>query len=195
MFDSFFGKKNKEVKVIDYIWKNDYAKYKGIVKFMDKSKSIIFVYYFNETKKQITQVIETMQLDFSSDIYRQKKITITHAENLLDSKIDVTNTIFCFIEHHPSFVTEQKILNYLANELHVSEIIFHISLQEPLLHYFGSDKIVPMLERIGFDENEPLQHTMISKSIVNAQQKVDEKNPNAIETDSATNWFEVNLSK
>ena len=195
MFESFFGSKKKEITRTDFVWKNEYAKYKGILKFIDKTKSIIFVYYFNETKKQITQLIETMQLEFSSDIHVQKKITITLAENLLDAKIDVTNSVFYFIEHHPSFATEQKILNYLANDLKVAEVIFHISLQEPLLHYFGSDKIVPMLERIGFDENEPLQHAMISRSIVNAQQKVDEKNPNAIETDTAANWFEINLSK
>ena len=129
MFESFFGSKKKEITRTDLVWKNEYAKYKGILKFIDKSKSIIFVYYFNETKKQITQLIETMQLEFSSDIHVQKKITITLAENLLDAKIDVTNSVFYFIEHHPSFATEQKILNYLANDLKVAEVIFHISLQ------------------------------------------------------------------
>jgi hypothetical protein len=176
MFESFFGNKKNEIKVTDFIWKNDYAKYKGIIKYIDKSKSIVFVFYFDETKNQITQLIETIQLEYSSDIHLQKKITITQAEKLLDAKIDITNSIIYFIEHHPSFATEQKVLNYLSNELKVKEVIFHISLQEPLLHYFGSDKIVPMLERIGFDENEPLQHSLITKSIINAQKKIDEEN-------------------
>ena len=53
MFESFFGSKKKEITRTDLVWKNEYAKYKGILKFIDKTKSIIFVYYFNETKKQI----------------------------------------------------------------------------------------------------------------------------------------------
>ena len=195
MFESLFGKKKSTAKTIDHIWKNDYAKYKGIVKFMNKTQPIIFIYYFSETKNQIKQLIDAMQLHFSSDIYKQDRITITHAENILGAKLDLSNTTVCFIEHHPSYAVEHKVIHYLQDELKVQEIIFHISLEEPLLHYFGSDKIIDMLERMGFDETESLQHAMITNSIINAQKKVDEKNPNSIETQTAKNWFEVNLSK
>jgi hypothetical protein len=75
---------------------------KALLKFIDKSKTIIFVYYFNETKKQITQLIETMQLEFSSDIHVQKKITITLAENLLDAKIDSYK--FCILFYRASSI-------------------------------------------------------------------------------------------
>ncbi|MFN8284304.1 MAG: hypothetical protein U0U67_13880 [Chitinophagales bacterium] len=195
MLEFLFGKKKNELQTIEYIWKNDYAKYKGILRMTDRSKPIIFIYYFIETKNQIQQLIETMQVSFSSDIYKQDKITITHAENILDAKIDLTHTTVCFIEHHPSFTTEHKILNYLENDLQIKEVIFHIALTEPLLHYFAGDKIVPLLEKMGFDENEALQHSMITRSIINAQKKIDDKNPNSIETQSAKHWFEVNLPK
>lgn len=195
MFEFLFGKKKNELKTIEYVWKNEYAKYKGIVKMMDKTKPILFVYYFSETKNQIKEVIEKMQLSFSSDIYKHDKITITHAENLLNAKIDLTKTVICFIEHHPSFTIEDKVLKYLQNDLQVTEVTFHISLTEPLLHHFGGDRIVTMLERIGFTDDEALQHSLITNSIINAQKKIDEKNPAAIETQTALHWFEVNLSK
>lgn len=53
---------------------------------------------------------------------------------------------------------------------------FFVSLEDDLMRLFGSDRIARLMDRMGYDEGEPLQHSMISSSIERAQKKVEENN-------------------
>jgi preprotein translocase subunit SecA len=53
---------------------------------------------------------------------------------------------------------------------------FYVSLEDDLMRMFGSDRIAKMMDRMGLDEGEVIQHSMISKSIERAQKKVEENN-------------------
>jgi preprotein translocase subunit SecA len=53
---------------------------------------------------------------------------------------------------------------------------FYVSLEDDLLRLFGSDKINGILEKLGVDEDQPVEHKMISNSIERAQQKVESRN-------------------
>ncbi len=53
---------------------------------------------------------------------------------------------------------------------------FYLSLEDDLLRIFGSDRIAGIMDRLGMEEDEPIEHTMISKAIENAQRKVEGHN-------------------
>ena len=53
---------------------------------------------------------------------------------------------------------------------------FYLSLEDDLLRIFGSDMISGILDKLGMDEDEPIEHGMISKAIENAQRKVEGHN-------------------
>ncbi|MGM0548555.1 MAG: preprotein translocase subunit SecA [Bacillota bacterium] len=53
---------------------------------------------------------------------------------------------------------------------------FYVSLEDDLLRLFGSDKINGILDKIGLDEDKPVEHKLISNSIERAQQKVEGRN-------------------
>ncbi len=53
---------------------------------------------------------------------------------------------------------------------------FYVSLEDNLMRLFGSERIAKVMDRIGLKEGEVIQHSMISKSIGNAQKKVEENN-------------------
>ncbi|SIR34279.1 preprotein translocase subunit SecA [Halanaerobium kushneri] len=53
---------------------------------------------------------------------------------------------------------------------------FYVSLEDDLLRLFGSDKINGILDKLGVDEDQPVEHKMISNSIERAQQKVESRN-------------------
>ncbi|MDH3329931.1 MAG: preprotein translocase subunit SecA [Desulfobulbaceae bacterium] len=50
---------------------------------------------------------------------------------------------------------------------------FFLSLEDDLLRIFGSDRISGIMDKLGMEENEPIEHNMISKAIENAQRKVE----------------------
>ena len=53
---------------------------------------------------------------------------------------------------------------------------FFVSLEDDLMRLFGSDKMIKVMDRIGYKEGEVIQHPMITKSIERAQKKVEENN-------------------
>ncbi|MBF0236809.1 MAG: preprotein translocase subunit SecA [SAR324 cluster bacterium] len=50
---------------------------------------------------------------------------------------------------------------------------FYLSLEDELLRIFGGERISKMMDRLNIDENEPIEHVLISKAISNAQKKVE----------------------
>lgn len=53
---------------------------------------------------------------------------------------------------------------------------FYISLEDDLMRLFGSEKLIRIIEAMKMDENEPIEHSILSKSIENAQKKVEANN-------------------
>ena len=53
---------------------------------------------------------------------------------------------------------------------------FYVSLEDNLMRLFGSDKVAKMMDRMGLEEGEVIQHSMMTKSIERAQKKVEENN-------------------
>ncbi|MFM2207258.1 MAG: hypothetical protein RL213_1233 [Bacteroidota bacterium] len=53
---------------------------------------------------------------------------------------------------------------------------FYVSLEDDLMRLFGSDRIVRLMDRMGIEEGEVIQHSMITSSIERAQRKVEENN-------------------
>ncbi len=53
---------------------------------------------------------------------------------------------------------------------------FFVSLEDNLMRLFGSDRIAKLMDRMGLEEGEVIQHSMITKSIERAQKKVEENN-------------------
>jgi len=53
---------------------------------------------------------------------------------------------------------------------------FYLSLEDDLLRIFGSDRIAPIMEKLGMEEGEPIEHPLINRAVENAQKKVEGHN-------------------
>ena len=53
---------------------------------------------------------------------------------------------------------------------------FFLSLEDDLLRIFGSGRLSSIMDKLGMEEDEPIEHSMISKAIENAQRKVEGHN-------------------
>ncbi|HMB63128.1 MAG TPA: preprotein translocase subunit SecA [Eudoraea sp.] len=53
---------------------------------------------------------------------------------------------------------------------------FYVSLEDNLMRLFGSDRVAKMMDRMGLEEGEVIQHSMMTRSIERAQKKVEENN-------------------
>jgi preprotein translocase subunit SecA len=53
---------------------------------------------------------------------------------------------------------------------------FYLSLEDDLLRIFGSERISSIMDRLGIEEEQPIEHGLVSKAIENAQKKVEAHN-------------------
>jgi preprotein translocase subunit SecA len=54
--------------------------------------------------------------------------------------------------------------------------VFYVSLEDKLMRLFASDRISKVMDRLGFEDGEMIEHKMINQSIERAQKKVEENN-------------------
>ncbi len=68
---------------------------------------------------------------------------------------------------------------------------FFVSLEDDIMRRFGGDMVKGLMERLGFDENTPIENSLISRSIENAQKRVEGYNfdvrKNLVEYDDVVN--------
>ncbi|WP_035758029.1 preprotein translocase subunit SecA [Hugenholtzia roseola] len=79
-------------------------------------------------------------------------------------------------ERHESRRVDRQLRGRAGRQGDPGSSQFFVSLEDPLMRMFGSDKIASIMDRLGLQEGEVIQHSMITKSIERAQRKVEENN-------------------
>lgn len=79
-------------------------------------------------------------------------------------------------ERHDSRRVDRQLRGRAGRQGDPGSSQFYVSLEDKLMRLFNSDRIVKIMDKMGHKEGEVIQHSMISKSIGNAQKKVEENN-------------------
>ena len=79
-------------------------------------------------------------------------------------------------ERHESRRVDRQLRGRAGRQGDPGSSVFFVSLEDDLMRLFGSERIASVMDRLGFEEGEVIQHSMISKSIERAQKKVEENN-------------------
>ncbi|KPU44761.1 protein translocase subunit SecA [Oxobacter pfennigii] len=79
-------------------------------------------------------------------------------------------------ERHESRRIDNQLRGRSGRQGDPGESKFYISLEDDLMRLFGSDKIKGLVERLGLEEDQPIEAKMLSGAIENAQKKVEGNN-------------------
>ncbi len=79
-------------------------------------------------------------------------------------------------ERHESRRVDRQLRGRSGRQGDPGSSVFFVSLEDNLMRLFGSERISKIMDRMGFQEGEMIEHSMISKSIERAQKKVEENN-------------------
>lgn len=79
-------------------------------------------------------------------------------------------------ERHDSRRVDRQLRGRAGRQGDPGSSQFFVSLEDNLMRLFNSERITSIMDRIGLDEGEVIQHSMITKSIERAQRKVEENN-------------------
>ena len=79
-------------------------------------------------------------------------------------------------ERHESRRIDNQLRGRSGRQGDMGSSRFYLSLEDDLLRIFGAERISGIMDKIGLEEGEPIEHKMISKAIENAQKRVEGQN-------------------
>lgn len=169
---SLFGKKDPYV-VIDKVWMSSTAKWNACRQMHATQPHCLFVAWFEETRK----AVEALGLP------------VVMAPQLLERSH--TEYLIIFAEHHPMKSYETS----LFSKINLKEIPVVSALDEPLFKFFGGDRTIEVMKKLGMKEDEMVGHAMITSAIKNAQKKIEAGVRMERMAHSQEEWFALNLQK
>jgi len=133
------------------------------------------------------QVLNAKQHAKEADVVAEagKPGTVTIATNMAGRGTDIKLTpeakeagglAIVGTERHESRRVDRQLRGRSGRQGDPGSSQFFVSLEDNLMRLFGSDRIAKLMDRMGLEEGEVIQHSMISKSIERAQKKVEENN-------------------
>ncbi|MGM0943951.1 MAG: preprotein translocase subunit SecA [Bacteroidota bacterium] len=138
-------------------------------------------------KKIPHQVLNAKQHAKEADVVAEagKPGTVTIATNMAGRGTDIKlspeskqagGLAIIGTERHESRRVDRQLRGRAGRQGDVGSSQFFVSLEDSLMRLFGSDRIAKLMDRMGLEEGEVIQHSMITKSIERAQRKVEENN-------------------
>ncbi|NTU96712.1 MAG: preprotein translocase subunit SecA [Chlorobiaceae bacterium] len=79
-------------------------------------------------------------------------------------------------ERHESRRIDRQLRGRSGRQGDPGESVFYVSLEDDLMRLFGSDRVIAVMDRLGHEEGDVIEHSMITKSIERAQKKIEEQN-------------------
>ncbi|HPW45532.1 MAG TPA: preprotein translocase subunit SecA [bacterium] len=130
---------------------------------------------------------DASQDDYSKVLTECKAICAAEKKEVLSSG----GLFILGTERHESRRIDNQLRGRSGRQGDPGESCFFLSLEDDLLRIFGGDRISSMMDRIGMEEDEEIQHPWLSRAIANAQRKVEGHNfqirKNLLEFDDVMN--------
>ena len=79
-------------------------------------------------------------------------------------------------ERHESRRVDRQLRGRAGRQGDPGSSVFYVSLEDDLMRLFATEKIAGLMDKMGFEEGDVLEHNMLSKSVERAQKKVEENN-------------------
>jgi len=138
-------------------------------------------------KKIAHNVLNAKQNDREAEIVAEagQKEAVTIATNMAGRGTDIKlgpgvrelgGLFILGSERHESRRIDRQLRGRAGRQGDPGESVFFVSLEDELMRLFGSDRVISVMDRLGHEEGDVIEHSMITKSIERAQKKVEEQN-------------------
>ncbi|MEG0887879.1 MAG: preprotein translocase subunit SecA [Bacteroides sp.] len=185
----------------DRVYKTKREKYKAVIEEIEQLVNAGRPVLVGTTSVEISEMLSKMltmrKIDHNvlnaklhqkeADIVAQAgfKGTVTIATNMAGRGTDIKlspevkaagGLAIIGTERHESRRVDRQLRGRAGRQGDPGSSIFFVSLEDDLMRLFSSDRIAGVMDRLGFQEGEMIEHKMISNSIERAQKKVEENN-------------------
>ena len=195
---------NKPVRRIDHpdvIYKNKRAKYKAVGQMVEdihaKGQPVLIGTTSITQSEELSAILKKRGIPHSvlNAKFHEKeaeivadagqKNAVTIATNMAGRGTDIKlgegvpelgGLFIIGTERHESRRIDNQLRGRSGRQGDPGESRFYLSLEDDLMRLFASDNIAKIMDKLGMEEDEPIEHTLITKSIEHAQKKVEARN-------------------
>ena len=193
---------NKPIARIDQndrIYKTKREKYKAvieeIVKLVGEGRPVLVGTTSVEISEQLSRMLTMRKIEHNvlnaklhqkeADIVAKagQKSIVTIATNMAGRGTDIKlspevreagGLAIVGTERHESRRVDRQLRGRAGRQGDPGSSVFFISLEDNLMRLFGSDRIAPLMDKLGLEEDEMIENSFITKRIEQAQKKVEE---------------------
>jgi preprotein translocase subunit SecA len=138
---------------------------------------------YEEQRRARVQVVEEVraQLEKAPDVYKQmydevlekyQKICAEEREKVVAAGgLHILGT-----ERHEARRIDNQLRGRAGRQGDPGSSRFYLSLEDDLLRIFGAERIQRVMDRLGMEEGEPIEHRLVTRAIENAQKRVEAHN-------------------
>ena len=185
----------------DVIYKTKNAKYRAVVREVEKRHAtgqpiLVGTTSINQSeiisrllkeKNIVHNVLNAKYHEKEAEIIKDagQKNTVTIATNMAGRGTDIKlgegvpemgGLMIIGTERHESRRIDNQLRGRSGRQGDPGSTQFYLSLEDDLMRIFGADNISRFMDKLGMEEDEPIEHSMITKSIEKAQKKVEAHN-------------------
>lgn len=195
---------NKPVQRIDHpdvIYKNKRAKYRAVGKMVEdihaKGQPVLIGTTSITQSEELSTILKKRGIPHSvlNAKFHEKeaeivanagqKNTVTIATNMAGRGTDIKlgegvpelgGLFIIGTERHESRRIDNQLRGRSGRQGDPGESRFYLSLEDDLMRLFASDNVAKIMDKLGMEEDDPIEHSLITKSIEHAQKKVEARN-------------------
>lgn len=191
-----FGK-SPDHNIPSKIWKTRDEALKGMsmeaMKEMKEGNSVAIVTFFDDKHEECRAFLTGNGIPFHAlpDVPNEGGELALVPSSKLDASpvapIKNLTTVF-FYGRYPMRLREEVI----AGKMLAEHRWFCLSMEDPFFKTFGGENMLVLMERLGLQDGECIEHKMVDKAISRAQEKLASKVRNELRASSETEWFQKN---
>ena len=206
----FFRTKPSVAVAPDRIWMTPEAKLNGLIaQVRDENRLVLVIAHFPATLANVEKGLSAAGLpsEFHDGRLSRKdikqatgrKVLLVLAASLAsnDMPLEISHTLdglaILVAERHFLRAKDNAILSFARTLGRPSEVVFHLSLHDPLMKQFAGDWVENVLKRLGMDESERIDSSMVARRIKGAQAKLSSGVFSDRRADSAEEWLRFNV--
>ena len=195
-----FKTKGKSPELEYHVYKSQIALYRQLINELIKGSNskgkILLIYHFDATGDALEKLLNSAQISFTklrSLGSTDSKITLASAKEFKKYSVLKNYSSILFSEIHPMAGVDVDYYQSIESQNNLAEVVFYASMDNLILAQFGAERIIGLMVKMGMEENEKIEHKMITKSIFKAQEKIKKSIVHEKEAESVLEWMELNI--
>lgn len=187
--------KKKKAKTYSRIGITRNAAFNDLTKELLQQTDARYVFYFfEESRIYFKQQLERENIIVHESYGISQEVYLLNArkQNAATLSLSRVSKVYC-IDHFPLYSVFEHFTTSLYDANPSIILIVYGGLDEPIFNVVGGERIKALMTTLGMQDTEIIEHTIVSKAIENAQQKIGKKIIIETSAQSSAEWFKRNL--